>query len=87
MKGGGASDALYRTLCTTNPIENLNGSVEHFIRNVKRWRGRAMIERWVSTAVFEASKKFRRVRGYAALPALISALDRRSPIATESAAA
>jgi transposase-like protein len=85
--GLGASDALYRTLRTTNPIENLNGSVEVFIRNVKRWRGGAMIERWVSTAVFEASKKFRRVRGYAAIPTLIAALDRRGPIATTAAAA
>ena len=85
--GLGVSDALYRTLRTTNPIENLNGSVARFIRNVKRWRGGSMIERWVCTAVLDASKKFRRVRGYAAIPGLVAALDKRGPLATTAAAA
>jgi putative transposase len=85
--GLGLGDALYRTLRTTNPIENLNGSVATFIRNVKRWRGGSMIERWVRTAVYDASKKFRRVRGYAAIPALVAALDKRGPLATTAAAA
>lgn len=85
--GLGATGALYRTLRTTNPIENLNGSVEVFVRNVKRWRDGAMIHRWVSTAVFEAAGKFRRVRGHGAMPALIAALDRRGPLATAVAAA
>ena len=85
--GLGVSDALYRTLRTTNPIENLNGSVATFIRNVKRWRGGSMIERWVSTAVFDAAKTFRRVRGYAAIPALVAALDKRGPLATTAVAA
>jgi transposase-like protein len=85
--GLGVSGALYRTLRTTNPIENLNGSVATFIRNVKRWRDGSMIERWVRTAVFDASRKFRRVRGYAAIPALAAALDRREPLATTAAAA
>lgn len=31
-----ASPGLYRTLRTTNPFENLNGSIAHFTRNVKR---------------------------------------------------
>ena len=35
----GLTGALQRTLPTTNIIENLNGSVEHYTRNVKRWRG------------------------------------------------
>lgn len=34
----GITSALYRTLRTTNPIENLNGSIAHYTRNVKRWR-------------------------------------------------
>ena len=32
----GIRETLYRTLCTTNPVENLNGSVTRFTRNVKR---------------------------------------------------
>ena len=60
----GLTGALQRTLRTTNIIENLNGSVEHYSRNVKRWRGGQMIQRWVASALVEAEKHFRRVRGY-----------------------
>ena len=35
----GLQGALYRTLRSTNTIENLNGSVADYTRNVKRWRG------------------------------------------------
>ena len=41
----GLTGALQRTLRTTNIIENLNGSVEHYLRNVKRWGGGQMIQR------------------------------------------
>jgi len=29
--------ALYRTFKSTNPIENLNGLIARYTRNVKRW--------------------------------------------------
>ena len=50
----GLTGALERTLRTTNIIENLNGSVERYTRNVKRWRGGQMIQRWVASALVEA---------------------------------
>ena len=34
----GPDGPLQRTLRTTNIIENLNGGVERYTRNVKRWR-------------------------------------------------
>ncbi len=68
--------ALYRTLRSTNTIENLNGTVATYTRNVKRWRGGLMIVRWVSAAVSDASRHFRRVRGYRGLTALVLALQR-----------
>ena len=43
--------ALYRTLRTTNPIENLNGSIAHFTRNVKRWKDGQMTLRWIAGAL------------------------------------
>ena len=64
LQGLGVHGSLYRTLRTTNPIENLNGSIAHFTRNVRRWRDGKMILRWVSSAVSDAEKKFRRVRGF-----------------------
>ena len=75
IPGGGA---LYRTLRSTNMIENLNGSVATYTRNVKRWRGGSMILRWVSAAVLDASQRFRRIRGYRELEALPHPRSRRS---------
>jgi putative transposase len=42
----GIEGALYRTLRTTNPVENLNGSIAHFARNVKRWKDGQMTLLW-----------------------------------------
>jgi transposase-like protein len=71
----GIGGALYRTLRSTNPIENLNGSVAHYTRNVKRWRGGQMILRWVGAAVVEAGKRFRKIRGHRDLLRLVQALE------------
>jgi transposase-like protein len=71
----GVSGALYRTLRTTNAIENLNGLVGHFTRNVRRWRDGRMLVRWIAAALDEARRSFRRVRGYRDLPKLIAVLD------------
>ncbi len=70
----GIDGSLYRTLRSTNTIENLNGSIGTYTRNVKRWRGGSMILRWASAAVLDASKRFRRIRGYRELDRLTRAL-------------
>ena len=75
----GVRGALYRTLRTTNTIENLNGSVARYTRNVKRWRGGQMIMRWVCAALVEAEKSFRRVRGCREMERLVAKLDAMSP--------
>jgi transposase-like protein len=82
-----AGGALYKTLRTTNPIENLNSSLGRYTRNVKRWRGGSMIQRWACAALIEAQKKFRRVRGYKEMNTLIAQLDKRRPLHSEEAAA
>jgi transposase-like protein len=71
IKVGGT---LWKTLRSTNPIENLNGGVAQFTRNVRRWRNGSMILRWVGSAILDAEKKFRRVRGYREMPVLVQAL-------------
>ena len=78
LQGLGVSGALYRTLRSTNAIENLNGLVGHFVRNVRRWRDGRMLVRWIATALEESRRSFRRVRGYTDIPKLIKALDRRT---------
>lgn len=74
----GVSGALYRTLRTTNPIENLNGSIAHFSHNVKRWKDGQMTLRWVASALSDACGRFRKLRGFRDLPALISQLGLRT---------
>ena len=72
----GIDGALQRTLRSTNTIENLNGSVAHYTKNVKRWRSGSMLMRWVAASVLEASEGFRRIRGYKQLAKLIQALEK-----------
>lgn len=66
--------ALERTLATTNPIENLNGTIRRVTRNVKRWRDGSMIKRWVAGALIEAQAGFRKLRGYKGMPKLVAYL-------------
>jgi hypothetical protein len=74
----GVSAALYRTLRSTNAIENRNSLVGHFVRNVRRWRDGRMLVRWIAAGLAEARRDVRRVRGYPDMPKLIRALDRRA---------
>ncbi len=74
LQGLGIEGTLYRKLRTTNAIENLNSGITTYSRNVKRWQGGRMVTRWVSAAIIEAGKKFRRVQGYRDIPKLVRAL-------------
>jgi len=73
----GISGALYRTLRTTNPIENLNGSIAHFTRNVKRWKDGQMTLRWIAGALSDAKGHFRKLRGHRDMKLLLAALTTR----------
>ena len=70
----GIQGALFATLRGTNPIENLNGGIRKFTRNVRRWRDGSMVLRWLSSAVLEAEGQFRSVRGFKQMPKLVAAL-------------
>ena len=78
----GIRGALFRTLRSTNAIENLNGTIATYTKNAKRWRSGSMILRWIPTALDHAQPRFRAVRGFSELPKLRTALDRA--IATET---
>jgi transposase-like protein len=84
---GLVDSALAKTLRTTNPIENLMGGVARYTRNVKRWRGGAMILRWVGAAVRHAQRGFRRIRGHRELAAFLRTLTHAKPVDAEKAAA
>lgn len=78
----GLDEALYRTFSTTNPIENLNGSIAQFTANVKRWRDGQMVLRWIGAALTDASRRFRAVRGYRDMKHLMTALAKRAEAIT-----
>lgn len=71
----GIGGTLRRTLVTTNPIESANDIVKAFARRVKRWRGSSMVLRWVGSGLVTAESQFRRVKGHAAMPQLVAALE------------
>jgi putative transposase len=80
VQGLGITGALYRTLRTTSPIENLNGSIAHYTRNVKRWKDGQMVLRWVASAFSDAAGRFRKLKGYSDMKSLLDALDQRAPL-------
>src|SRR5262249_45446962 len=73
----GVTGALYRTLRSTNAIENLNSRVGYFIHHVRRWREARMLARWIAAGLQEVRRGFRRLRGHRDLAVLLRALDRR----------
>jgi putative transposase len=75
VQGLGITGALYRTLRTTNPIENLNGSIARYTRNVKRWKDASMALRWTASALSDAQPRFRKLRGHRDMKALLAALE------------
>ena len=77
----GISGALWKTRRRTNPIENLNGGVAAFTRNVRRWRNGAMILRWRrSQRSSRQEQQFRRrCAGFARCCALSDALHQLVP--------
>ncbi len=74
LQGLGIDGTLYKKLRSTNAIENLNSGIATYSKNVKRWQGGLMAVRWVSAAIVEAEKKFRRVQGWRDIEKLERAL-------------
>jgi transposase-like protein len=74
LKGLGLGDTLERTLSTTNPIENMNSTIRRVSKRVKTWRDGRMVKRWVASAIIEAERGFRRLRGFRGISALVAHL-------------
>lgn len=62
-------------LVTTNPIESSFSCVRKLTGRVKRWRSGLMKHRWCATGLLDAEKRFRRIKGFAAMPKFIKSLD------------
>jgi hypothetical protein len=55
-------------------MESMIDIVRDHARNVKRWQPGDMRLRWAAAGMLEASKQFRRVKGYRQLPQLARSL-------------
>ena len=78
VQGLGITGALCRTLRSTNPIENLNGLIARYTRNVKRWKDGQMVLRWVASALADAATRIRKLRGCGQMKTLLRTLDAKA---------
>ena len=62
---------LRQTLHSTNPIESMFSTVRDVEGNVKRYRGSAMMQRWLAADLLYAEKGFKRVKGHASISSVI----------------
>ena len=68
------SPVLRRIFSTTNSIESCFSRSRDLLRNVKSWKNEDMACRWAGAVFLQAEEKFRKVRGYRDLPALVASL-------------
>jgi len=66
---------LRKTLQSTNPIESLFATVRHTEGNIKRYRSSTMMQRWLASVLLYGEKGFRRIKGYASIPAVIKTIE------------
>lgn len=71
----GLPELIRRSLSSTNLIESVFSGVEEHCRRVKRWRAGDHLQRWVTSALLKVESRFRLIKGYKEMPALLSALD------------
>lgn len=68
MNRPGLPKRLARSLCSTNPIESLKGSIRNTSRNVMRWRNGEQALRWEATTSLNAEGSLRRLYAYRNMP-------------------
>jgi len=71
----GVADALRVSLKSTNVIESSLSRVEQISGRVKRWRGGDHLQRWTAKALLIAEKKWRKVKGWQSLSALMDSMN------------
>ena len=73
---------LRRTLTNTNCIESMISICRTTTGRVKNWRDGTMKKRWIAAGMLEAERSFRRVKGHADMPTLVTAIGRATNPAT-----
>ena len=72
----GIEGRLRRSLTNTNCIESMISICRTETGRVKRWRDGEMKKRWIAAGMLEAERSFRRLKGHADMPTLVTALHR-----------
>lgn len=67
--------ALRRVLHSTNPIESMFSTVRHCERNIKRYRGTRMMQRWLASVLLYCEETFRKVKGHESIAQVIASID------------
>jgi putative transposase len=66
---------LRKTLHSTNPIESMFSMVRDCESNIKRYRTSKMRQRWLAAVLLHCEQRFKRVRDYASIEAVVVAID------------
>ncbi len=66
---------LRKTLHSTNPIESMFSMVRDCEGNIKRYRTSKMRQRWLGAVLVHCERRFKRVKGYASIKAVVAAID------------
>jgi putative transposase len=64
----GVPELLRQTLHSTNPIESMFSTVRDCEKNIKRYRGSRMSQRWLAATLLHAEAGFKAVKGYQSIP-------------------
>ena len=68
---------LRKTLHSTNPIESMFSTVRHCERNIKRYRGSKMSQRWLAAVCLHCEKGFKRIKGFASISDVIATIEKK----------
>ncbi len=80
--------ALWRkTFHSTNPIESLFSTVRDGERNITRYRGSPMAQRWLVAVCLHCEKGFRRVKGYREITAVFRTIEAEQAVTEREQAA
>ena len=78
--------SLKKVLYSTNPIESMFSKVRHCEKNIKRYRGSHMLQRWLAAVLLHSEKGFRRVKGYESIPEVMLRIEKENYVAVKEAA-
>jgi len=76
VAGLGVTGRLRQSLTNTNCIESMISITRTTDGRVKRWRDGTMKKRWIAAGMLEAERSFRRLKGHADMPSLVTAISR-----------